>query len=120
MADSAKKIRPKGLEALIPTRIKTKSKKKKANVFYVEVRKIRLTPHLRKSAGQVNKKILKDLTESVRKFGVVQPLVVSKVEKKKKGGINVYYKLLAGQKRLMAAKSVGLRVVPAVIKKEVK
>jgi len=116
-----KKIRPKGLGALIPTRVKTKPKRKKENVFYVEIRKIRQTPHLvgnQKGAGQaLDKKALKELTESIRKYGVIQPLELAKVEKRKNRGINVYYQLVSGQKRLLAAKSAGLRVVPAKIKK---
>ena len=115
MANFVKKIRPKGLSALIPIRIKTRSKKKKANVFYVEVRKIRQTPEQIKK--EINKKILKELTESIKKYGIIQPLTLAKVEKKRSRGISVYYKLVSGQKRLIAAKSAGLRVVPAIIRK---
>ncbi|TSC90842.1 MAG: Uncharacterized protein G01um10142_214 [Parcubacteria group bacterium Gr01-1014_2] len=100
---------------------KTKPKRKKESVYYIEIRKIRLTPHLHASEGQakkeIDKKVLKDLTESIRKYGVIQPLVVAKVEKRKRRGINVYYQLVSGEKRLLAAKSAGLRVVPAVIRK---
>ncbi len=109
-----KDLKAKGLHALIPIKPKFKPKRKKENVFYIEIRKIRQAPEMLKK--EINKKVLKELTESVRKYGVIQPLTVSKVEKKKKGGINVYYNLLNGQKRLLAAKSAGLRVVPAVIR----
>lgn len=116
-----KKIKASGLRALIPIKSKTKPKRKKENVFYVEIRKIRQTPHLvgsQKGAGRaLNKKALKELTESIKKYGIIQPLVVAKVEKKRNRGINVYYMLVSGQKRLIAAKSAGLRVVPAIIKK---
>lgn len=110
------KLKAQGLRALIPIRAKIKPKKKKESVYYVEIRKIRLTPHLRASEGQVDKKVLKELTESIKKYGVVQPLELVKVERKKKKGINVYYKLISGQKRLAAAKTAGLRVVPAKIR----
>lgn len=116
-----KKIRLKGLKALIPIKVDIKPKKKKENVFYVEIKKIRQTHRLHTSAGQakeVDKKILKDLTESIKKYGVIQPLTLAKIERKKKGGINVYYRLISGQKRLIAAKSAGLRVVPAKIKND--
>ncbi|MEK7537099.1 MAG: ParB N-terminal domain-containing protein [Patescibacteria group bacterium] len=110
-----KKIKGRGLQALIPIKPRTKSKRKKENVYYVEIRKIRLTPEQFKE--EVNKKVLKDLTESIKKYGVIQPLALVKVEKRKKHGINVYYKLLEGRKRFLAAKEAGLRVVPAKIKK---
>lgn len=112
-----KKIKARGLRALIPLNPKRKSKKRKENIYYVEIKKIRLTPHLRASEGQVDKKTLDDLIDSVKKFGVVQPLTLAKVEKKKNSGLNVYYRLVFGQKRLLAAKAAGLRVVPAVIRK---
>jgi ParB family transcriptional regulator, chromosome partitioning protein len=109
-----KKIRVRGLRALIPVKPRTKPKRKKENVYYVEIKKIRQTGDQIKK--EIDKKVLKELTESIKKFGVIQPLTVSKVEKRKRGGINVYYELVSGQKRLLAAKQAGLRVVPAVIK----
>ena len=109
-----KNLKAKGLHALIPIKPKFKPKRKKENVFYVEIRKIRQTPEMLKR--EISKKALKELAESVRKYGIIQPLTVAKIEKKKKSGINVYYELISGQKRLIAAKSAGLRVVPAMIK----
>ncbi|MEK7659427.1 MAG: ParB N-terminal domain-containing protein [Patescibacteria group bacterium] len=104
----------KGLNALIPIKPRTKSKKEKENVYYVEIRKIKLSPEQLKK--EIDKKVLKELTESIRKYGVIQPLTLIKVEKRKKHGINVYYKLFEGRKRFLAAKGAGLRVVPAKIK----
>ena len=109
------KKKPQGLFALIPTRPRTKSKKKKENVYYVEVKKIRLTPEQAKK--EIDPKVLKDLTESIRKYGMIQPLLLAKVEKRKKKGLSVYYRLLAGHKRLLGAAKAGLRVVPAKIKR---
>ncbi len=111
-----KKIKARGLQALIPIKPRTKPKRKKENVYYVEIKKIRQTPEQLKK--EIDKKVLKDLIESIRKYGVIQPLTVEKVEKRKKQGINVYYKLLEGRKRLLAAKEADLRVVPARIKND--
>lgn len=110
---NGKKLKAKGLYALIPVKPKAKPKRKKENVYYIEIRKIRQTKEQLKK--EIDKKVLKDLTESIRKYGVIQPLIVVKVEKRKRGGINVYYRLVSGQKRLLAAKLAGLAVVPAVI-----
>ena len=109
------KLKARGLRALIPIKPRTRPKRKKESVYYIEIRKIRQTKEQLKK--EIDKKILKDLTESIRKYGVIQPLVVAKVEKKKRRGINVYYELISGQKRLISAKQAGLRVVPAMIKK---
>lgn len=109
------KLKARGLRALIPIKPRTKPKRKKESVYYIEIRKIRQSKEQLKK--EIDKKVLKDLTESIRKYGVIQPLIVAKVEKKKRRGINVYYQLVSGRKRLLAAKSAGLRVVPAIIKR---
>lgn len=49
---------------------------------------------------------LKNLAESIRHVGIIQPLTVRKVKGE--------YELIAGERRLRAAKSVGLKSVPCV------
>ena len=56
------------------------------------------------------------MANSVREFGFLQPLVVSKIEKETPTGIDVEYQLIAGERRLRAAKLLGLRVVPTIIR----
>lgn len=51
---------------------------------------------------------LAELTASIKEHGVVQPIVVRKVEKG--------YELVVGERRLRACKNLGLKTVPAVIK----
>ena len=51
---------------------------------------------------------LKELAESIRQFGILQPLVVCK-----KDG---YYELVAGERRWRAARLAGLKEIPVVIK----
>jgi len=50
---------------------------------------------------------LKSLADSIKQYGVLQPLVVTKVE----GG----YELIAGERRLRASRIAGLTEVPAII-----
>ena len=52
---------------------------------------------------------LMDLTESIKEYGVLQPIIV---KKDKQGG----YLLIAGERRLRASKLAGLVRIPAVIK----
>lgn len=52
---------------------------------------------------------LQELAESIKANGIIQPLVVRKTE----GG----YRLIAGERRLRAAKLAGLKQVPIVIRK---
>ncbi len=51
---------------------------------------------------------LDELAQSIKKYGIVQPLVVTKN--------NDNYDLIAGERRLRAAKSIGLQNVPVVVK----
>ena len=111
------KLKARGLRALIPIKPRTRPKRKKESVYYIEIRKIRQTKEQLKK--KIDKKVLNDLTESIRKYGVIQPLIVVKVEKKKRRGINVYYQLVSGKKRLISARQAGLKVVPAVIESKV-
>ena len=52
---------------------------------------------------------LEELSSSIREFGVIQPLLVTK-------GENGKYLLIAGERRLRASKMAGLKKVPVVIR----
>ncbi|MEK7648313.1 MAG: ParB/RepB/Spo0J family partition protein [Patescibacteria group bacterium] len=52
---------------------------------------------------------LRELAESIREYGIIQPLVVSKQS-------SGDYTLIAGERRLRAAKSIGLKMVPVVLR----
>jgi len=55
-----------------------------------------------------NEEELKDLAESIRAKGVIQPIVVRKA--------SVGFELIAGERRLRAAKLAGLTTLPAIIR----
>ncbi|MBZ1348781.1 MAG: ParB/RepB/Spo0J family partition protein [Candidatus Liptonbacteria bacterium] len=88
--------------------------KKLGAVFQIEVEKIFPNPH--QPRRYFDQEQLKGLASSIREFGVIQPLVISKILKETETGTSVYYQLIAGERRLLAAKMVGLRTVPAIIK----
>ena len=56
------------------------------------------------------------MAHSIREYGILQPLVVTKKEKETPTGIDVEYELIAGERRLMASKILGLKTVPAIIR----
>lgn len=55
---------------------------------------------------------LEELAESIAQNGVIQPLIVSRISKKK-------FELVAGERRLRASKIAGLKTVPVVVKEGV-
>ena len=84
-------------------------------VFRIEIDKIRPNPH--QPRKEFNEELLKELAASIREFGVLQPLVVSKIETETENGTAVEYELIAGERRLMASKIAGLERVPVIIRK---
>ncbi len=87
------------------------------SIFFIEVGKINPNPY--QPRREFDEARLRDLADSIRQYGVLQPLVVSRIEKEKPdGGIAVEYELIAGERRLRASKLAGLLQVPAVIRKE--
>lgn len=83
-------------------------------IFHLEVDKIKPNPNQPRRNFDENG--IRDLARSVREFGFLQPLVVSKISKETPGGFEVEYQLIAGERRLMAAKMLGLEVIPAIIR----
>lgn len=116
MSNSSKKMfgLGRGLESLIPASKQMKPEPNKENVFYVEINKVRANPD--QPRQDFDQEGLKELSRSIRKYGVLQPLLVAKVEEESNRGLNVYYQLIAGERRLRAAKLAGLPHVPVVIR----
>ncbi len=85
------------------------------SIFWVDTDKVRPNPY--QPRREFEEGPLKDLAESIRQYGVMQPLTVSRVEyQKDDGGIAVEYELIAGERRLRASKLAGLSQVPVIIR----
>lgn len=104
----------KGLNSLIPDAKHITPEIKKDSVFYVEINKIK--PNPQQPRRDFDDSGLKELSKSIKKYGVLQPLLVSKVEEESNRGMNVYYQLIAGERRLKAAKLAGLPNVPVIVR----
>lgn len=85
------------------------------SIFWVEVERINPNPFQpRKSFDET---ALASLAESIRQYGVLQPLTVTRKETMvPEKGIVVSYELIAGERRLRASKLAGIREVPVVIR----
>ncbi len=84
------------------------------HIFHIEVSKIRPNPG--QPRRNFNEAALWELAKSIREFGFLQPLVVTRKEKETNLGVDVEYELIAGERRLMASKLLGLEYVPAIIR----
>ncbi len=84
-------------------------------IFWVEIGKVRPNPYQPRT--EFDEARLKDLSDSIRQYGVLQPLTVTRHEETKEdGGIQTYYELIAGERRLRASRLAGLSQVPVIIR----
>ncbi len=85
------------------------------SIFWVEVGKIR--PNQYQPRTEFDESKLKDLASSIRQYGILQPLIVTRFEESREdGGLTAYYELIAGERRLRASKIAGLTQVPVLIR----
>ncbi len=84
-------------------------------IFWIEVEKIVPNPYQPRREFDQSK--LKELSESIRMYGILQPLVVTRREIMREGGaFSTEYELIAGERRLRASKLAGLTQVPVIIR----
>ena len=101
----------KGLEALLgetttqPT--KTSKSKNKPNPESNEILISTIVANQFQPRTEFDEKALLQLSESIKEHGVVQPILVR--------GLNKGFELIAGERRLRAAKLAGLKKIPAVV-----
>lgn len=84
-------------------------------IFWIEIDKIKPNPF--QPRREFDEAHLKSLADSIRQYGVLQALVVTRKEVERgENGLGVEYELIAGERRLRAAKLAGLQQVPALIR----
>ena len=116
----------KGLDSLIPSGAPknkkniTEEKKQPVKVVEKVVEKIvekpvemkmkitEVEPNREQPRKNFDEDALLELAESIKQFGVLQPLLVQKKDD--------YYEIIAGERRWRAAKLAGLKEVPVIIK----
>ena len=96
----------KGLDALFSTpiieeEVKTEELVRKLNINEIE-------PNKAQARKIFDDEAIEDLSNSIKEYGVIQPIIVSKKEK--------YYEIIAGERRWRASKKAGLTEIPAIIR----
>ncbi len=85
------------------------------SIYWVEVEKI--VPNPFQPRREFDEERLKELAESVRMYGILQPLTVTRKEiQREDGTFYTEYELIAGERRLRASKLAGLTQVPVIIR----
>lgn len=108
----------KGIESLIPKKDSSVSEEKvrKDFIFWIETEKIKPNPY--QPRKEFNEEALHSLADSIKKYGMIQPIIVNKIEKKNEKGIVCEYQIVAGERRWRASKILGLKQIPAIIKEQ--
>lgn len=83
-------------------------------IFHIEVDKIKPNPY--QPRKNFDPEALNELASSIREYGILHPLVVTKIETASPHGTEVEYQLISGERRLMASKLAGLERVPVIVK----
>ncbi|MFA6347944.1 MAG: ParB/RepB/Spo0J family partition protein [Candidatus Paceibacterota bacterium] len=110
----------KGLESLIPRKNNDGSIGRKEDsvqkdfIFWIDINKIHANPY--QPRKEFNEDALNSLAESIKKYGVLQPIIVTRLEKKTEMGVVTEYQIIAGERRFRASKIVGLKQIPVIIK----
>lgn len=103
----------KGLDSMIPPKatasagnLKEDGKSQKTGETILKINEVE--PNKDQPRKNFNEDSLKELSDSIKQHGIVQPLIVSKQKD--------YYEIIAGERRWRAAKMAGLKEVPVIIK----
>ena len=114
---AVKKGLGKGLDSLITdkvnkpaatsTKVEKPTSEHEADAIIMDINKVE--PNRDQPRKKFDEDALLELSESIKQFGVLQPLLVTEKED--------YYEIIAGERRWRAAKLAGMKQVPVIIKK---
>lgn len=85
---------------------KRKTAGSKSGAMFVKISSVE--PNINQPRKQFDEDALLELSESIKQYGILQPLLVSNKKD--------YYEIIAGERRWRAAKLAGLKEVPVIVK----
>ena len=101
----------KGLEALFNENQLTKEeemKLKNGEEIVQNLKLIDIEPNRDQPRRTFNSESLEELATSIKRYGVIQPIIVTKMDN--------YYQIVAGERRWRAAKKAGLMEIPSLVR----
>ena len=102
----------KGLNALFSESIENEEEvnveEKKDGEVVQNLKITEVEPNRNQPRKQFDEEALEELSESIKRYGLIQPIIVTK-----KDG---YYQIVAGERRWRASKKAGLTTIPAIVR----
>src|SRR3972149_1162364 len=96
----------RGLGALIPNI--DKSMEGESNTI-VELPLDKIIPNRNQPRSRFDEESLAELSESIKEFGVIQPIVVRRLGEEDK------YEIVTGERRYRATKKIGINTIPSIV-----
>src|SRR4030042_2160538 len=96
----------RGLGALIPSIDKPSESESNA---IVELPLDKIIPNKNQPRNRFNDESLAELAESIKEFGVIQPIVVRMLDGEEK------YEIVTGERRYRATKKIGINTIPSIV-----
>lgn len=100
----------KGLDALFADNIlnDNEDKLKDGEEVVKKIKIIEIEPNRNQPRKIFDNETLEELAESIKRYGVIQPIIVNKKDD--------YYEIIAGERRWRAAKKAGLTEMPCIVR----
>ena len=102
----------KGLDALFSDTLKVDKEEEKIQDGEVvqQLKIIDVEPNRDQPRKQFNEEALNELSESIKRYGLIQPIIVTKKDD--------YYEIIAGERRCRACKKAGLTTISAIVRED--
>lgn len=102
----------KGLDALFSDKPLTQAEEEKilkeGEELVQNIKVIEIEPNKEQPRKHFDSESLEDLAKSIKRYGVIQPIIVNKKDK--------YYMIVAGERRWRASKIAGLTEIPCIVR----
>ena len=100
----------KGLDALFGDSFKAEDENIKEGEVVQQIKIRDIEPNRNQPRKKFDEESLEELAKSIKQYGVIQPIIVTKEDD--------YYKIVAGERRWRAAKKAGITEMPCLVREE--
>ena len=98
----------KGLDALFSANIENQNEEIKEGEIIQSLKLRDVEPNKNQPRQRFDTEKIDELAESIKEYGVIQPIIVTKEDS--------HYKIVAGERRWRAAKKAGISEIPAIVR----